>query len=78
MKVISHILLLFDIKHMLFFLVLYSERSAKQFRQIGQNCKGKHRERSRNASFTPRFSPLLQSHFQRLFCLVNPLYLDFL
>lgn len=30
----------------------FSERSAKQFRQIGQNCKGKHRERSRNVSFT--------------------------
>lgn len=54
-KVISHILLLFDVKHMLFF----SERSAKQFRQIGQNCKDKHEERSRSVSFTPFFFPLL-------------------
>lgn len=28
----------------------FSERSAKQFRQIGQNCKGKHRERSSSVS----------------------------
>lgn len=31
----------FDVEHMLFLFFL-SERSAKQFRQIGQNCKGKH------------------------------------
>lgn len=54
MKVISHIFAaFFDIKHMLFF----SERSAKQFRQIGRNCKGKHRERSRNVSFPLFFFP---------------------
>ena len=35
----------------------FSKRSAKQFRQIGQNCKGKHRERSRNVSFTLFFFP---------------------
>lgn len=68
MKVISHILLLFDVKHMLFF----SKRSAKQFRQIGQNCIGKHRERSRNVFFTLFFFPL-GLIFQTLFCLVNPL-----
>lgn len=57
MKVISHISLLFDVKHMLFFFFFFfsSERSAKQFRQIGPNCKGKHTERSRNVAFTAVF-----------------------
>lgn len=69
MKVISHILLLFDIKHMLF-----SKRSAKQFRQIGQNCKGKHRERSHNVSFTLFFFPSVS--FSDTFLLIP--YLNFL
>lgn len=50
----------------------FSKRSAKQFRQIGQNCKGKHRERSRNVSFTLFFFPSV-SFFETVFCLVNPL-----
>lgn len=72
MKVISHISLLFDVKHMLFFFFFSSERSAKQFRQIGPNCKGKHRERSRNVAFSAFFFSLglICRHY---FVFVNPL-----
>lgn len=74
MKVISHILLLFDVKHMLFLFFFFSssERSAKQFRQIGPNCKSKHTERSRNVALTAFYFSLalICRHY---FALLTPL-----
>ena len=50
--------------------VCFFRRSTEQFRQIGWNCKGKHRERSCNVSLFLIFCPLLL--FSRtifLFCI---------
>lgn len=67
MKVISHILLLFDIKHMLFFLRGQLSNLDK-LDKIAKVNIGRGLVMFLSLSFS-----FPQSHFQTLFCLVNPL-----